>query len=168
MNGFSLRARALTLAGGSMAALLVAFYAQFFGGLAPCVLCIYQRWPYAAAILLALLAAMLGPVAGGRLTRLLLRLAGLALLITAAIGVFHSGVEYGWWQGTAECGSTIGATSLADLKAALESAPVVRCDQTQWSLLGISIAGYNVLYALGLAVVCLVGLSQADADRSRR
>lgn len=168
MTGYGLRARALTLAGGSLAALLVAFYAQFIGGLVPCVLCLYQRWPYGVAIVLALIAAALGPVGGGVLARWLLRLAGLALLVTAGIGVFHAGVEWRWWQGTAECGNMVSATSLTDLKAALEAAPVVRCDQTQWSFLGISIAGYNVLYAVGLMLVTLIGLRHADADRSRR
>ncbi|MFD2263298.1 disulfide bond formation protein B [Lacibacterium aquatile] len=168
MTSFGLRARAFTLAGGSLTALLVAFLSQIVGGLQPCILCLYQRWPYVIAIAFALIAGIFGPSGNGKIARLFLMLAGLALLTTAGIGVFHVGVEHGWWTGTAECGNMIQAGSIEDLRAAINNAPVVRCDQAQWTLLGISIAGYNVLYAVGLAIICLFGATQADADRSRR
>jgi len=168
MTAFGLRARAFTLAGGSLTALLVAFLSQYIGGLQPCVLCLYQRWPYVIAIALSLIAGIFGPAGNGKIARLFIWLSGLALLVTAGIGVFHVGVEHGWWTGTQECGNMIQAGSLDELRNAINNAPVVRCDQAQWSLFGISIAGYNVIYAVGLMLVCLIGLSSADADRSRR
>lgn len=138
-----------------------ALLSQYVGGLQPCVLCVYQRWPYVATILLGLAAGWAvrrsRRAAGG-----LLALAGLAFLIGGGVAAFHVGVEQGWWQGTSSCGATGGApASLADLKAQVLAAPVVRCDDVAWSLLGISMAGYNLLVSLALA-----GFAFATARRS--
>lgn len=134
----------------AVAALAAALLSQYWGGLAPCVLCIWQRWPYVAAIVLGVAgAALAGRPAALRAT---LALAGIAFLVSAGIGVFHVGVEQHWWQGTSECGST-GSTvgmSVEDMAAMLQAAPVVRCDEIAWELFGISMAGFNVIYA-GLA-----------------
>ena len=119
---------------------------QHLGGLHPCEMCHWQRWPHGAAILLAL-GAMLSPLAAPR-TRALTLLAALAIAVSGAIGVFHAGVEYGWWEGLTTC-STSGAVTLD----AILSAPVIRCDQVQWSLLGISLAGYNALLSFGAAAL---------------
>ncbi len=125
------------LLGGALAS-------QYIGGLYPCEMCHWQRWPHAAAILLAL-GAMLSPLAAPR-TRSLTLLAALAIAISGAIGVFHAGVEYGWWEGITTC-TAGGATSLEDIL----SVPLVRCDQVQWSLLGVSLAGFNAIISLGAA-----------------
>lgn len=144
---------------GSLAALGMAFASQYMGGLPPCILCIYQRWPYGVAVLLGISAALLARAAPTRATTraasLLLALAGLAIWVSGGIGAFHVGVEQGWWQGTAECGSQISITSVEALRQALTAAPVVRCDQVPWSLFGISIAGYNLLYAALLGALTL-------------
>ena len=116
---------------------------QYLGGLYPCEMCYWQRWPHGAAILLAI-AAFLLP---GR-ARLLSALAALAIAVSGAIGVFHAGVEYGWWQGLTRC-TAGGALSLDDLL----NVPLVRCDQVQWSLLGISMAGWNAILSLGSAAL---------------
>ena len=116
---------------------------QFIGHLQPCELCVWQRWPHAAAIALALLAFV---VPGRPLKLLLVLLAGLAIGVSGAIGVFHAGVEYHWWRGLPHC-SNIGG-SLADLMRA----PVVSCDVPQWTLLGISLAGFNALFSLAGAI----------------
>jgi disulfide bond formation protein DsbB len=121
---------------------------QFIGHLQPCELCIWQRWPHAAAIALALLAF----VAPGRPLKLLLvLLAGLAIAVSGAIGVFHAGVEYHWWEGLPHCSGTGG--SLADM---MRAAVVVRCDVAQWTFFGISLAGFNALFSLAGAVAILV------------
>src|SRR5690606_37216698 len=86
-------------------ALAAAFAFQHLGGLAPCILCIWQRYPYAIAIGLGALAFALAGRPG--VARALIALAGLVLLADAAIAAFHVGVEQGWWQGTAGCGSTL-------------------------------------------------------------
>lgn len=150
--------------------LLVALGAEHIGGLAPCPLCIWQRWPYAAALLLGLA----GFAAGGRpaLLRALLALAALAFLASAAIAAFHVGVEQGWWQGTAACGGGVAGAGLsaAELAAALLEAPAVRCDRVAWSLFGISMAGYNFLYATaaGLAALRLAARRGEGAEHGRK
>jgi len=137
-----------------VAALAAASFAQYVGGLAPCPLCLWQRYPYGVAIVLGVIALLLTdrPVAG----RAVLALAGLAILTSAGIAVFHVGVERHWWAGLASCSGAIDLTQPADqLAKQLMEAPVVRCDQVAWSLFGLSIASYNVLYAgaTGLATL---------------
>ena len=123
-----------------------ALLSQYIGGLYPCEMCWWQRYPHGAAILLAL-GAMLSPLGAPR-TRTLVLLAALAIAASGAIGAFHAGVEYKWWEGITTC-TTNGATSLDDIL----SVPLVRCDQVQWSLLGISLAGFNAIFSLGGAAL---------------
>lgn len=124
-----------------------AFASQYIGGLRPCVLCIYQRYPYGVVIalgLLVLLAWRQPRIAAG-----LTVLAAIALFVDAGIAAFHVGVEQHWWQGTDECSNLIDPNlSIEDLKKALQEQPVVACDEVAWSLFGISMAGYNFLYAI--------------------
>ena len=129
-----------------------AFAFQYIGGLAPCVLCLYQRYPHAAAIVLGLLGLALARRAPG-VMRWLCVLGGLALLTSAGIGFFHVGVEHLWWEGTAECGATSMPDSLEALKAQLMNQPIVRCTDIAWEMFGISMAGYNFL--LSAAAGCL-------------
>ena len=92
---------------GSAGLLAGAFGFQYLGGMAPCELCLWQRWPHAAAVLIGVLALMIG----GRLWALLGMAAALA---TAGIGVFHVGVEQKWWEGLASCtGNSIAGISTA-------------------------------------------------------
>lgn len=119
---------------------------QYIGGLYPCEMCYWQRWPHGAAILLAL-GAIVSPIGAPR-TRPLVLLAALAIAISGAIGVFHAGVELEYWEGITRCTAT-GATSLEDIM----KVPLVRCDQVQWSLFGISMAGWNAIFSLGGAAL---------------
>lgn len=146
----------LAAAGGSLALLAGAFGFQHIGGLAPCEMCLWQRWPHAAAVLIGLIALVLP----GRL----LPLAGAcSALATASIGVFHSGVERGWWQGPTTCTSgPVGGLSAEDLMAQIMAAPLVRCDEVPWELFGLSMASWNALASLGLA---MLWLRAARADR---
>ena len=123
-----------------------AMLSQYIGGLYPCEMCIRQRWPHGIAILLAL-AALASPIDAPR-TRPLVLLAALAIAVSGAIGVYHAGVEYKLWEGITTC-TTNGATSLNDIL----SVPLVRCDQVQWSLFGISLAGFNAIFSLGGAAL---------------
>lgn len=148
----------------SLFALGAAFAFQHIGGLAPCILCIWQRYPYGVAIALGVAAFLLA--GKPQAARALIALVGLVLLVDAAIAAFHVGVEQKWWQGTAECGGNLSAgISAGDLKAQLLAAPVVRCDEVPWSLFGISMAGYNFLLA---AVSGLAALAWAFKYRSVR
>ena len=126
-----------------------ALLSQYVGGLYPCEMCYWQRWPHGAAILLAL-AAVFSPLESRR-TRPLVLLSALAIAISGAIGVYHAGVEVGWWEGITHCTAT-GAASLQDIM----SVPLVRCDQVQWAFLGISMAGWNAILSLGGAALILL------------
>lgn len=114
-------------------------------------MCHWQRWPHYAAIALALLAFA---TRGRPVSRALVLLAALAILVSGAIGVFHAGVEYRWWQGFTQCTAAIGgASSAAETLEQIWAAPTVRCDAIQWSLFGISLAGWNAIFSLSGALV---------------
>ena len=134
---------------GSLGSLLAALYFQYVVGLAPCPLCIWQRWPHLVAVLLGALGLLVG---GGRLIP---ALGGLAALTSAGIGVFHVGVEQKWWEGLASCSAgSISGVSTADLlNPAVDVAQVVRCDEIPWQMLGVSMAGWNVLASVALAMI---------------
>jgi disulfide bond formation protein DsbB len=142
------RANALALA---IPALLMAgaLGSQAFGGLYPCEMCYWQRWPHEVAIALSLLAFFLKSPARAAV----LLLAALAIIVSGGIGIFHAGVEYGWWPGFTTCTSP-GSGSLADIMAA----PMIRCDVPQWTLFGVSLAGFNALFSIagGLGVLLLL------------
>lgn len=130
---------------------------QYVGGLQPCILCIYQRYPYAVAIALSLTAlALAGRKEGVPLSRLLVYACGAVFLAGMVVAAFHVGVEQHWWEGTAECGVTRAPETLEELRAMLKVQPVVRCDQVPWSLFGISMAGYNVIVSALLAAFCAI------------
>lgn len=157
----TLRARALMVFTASAAILLTAFAFQHIGGLQPCILCWWQRYPYFVTIVLALVAVAVAPQRKPA-AAILLGLCGLAFLVGAGIAAFHVGVEQHWWQGTAECGANFGpAGSIEELRRRLEGQAMVRCDAIAWSLFGISMAGYNFLLSLGLAVFALAGARSA-------
>ena len=119
-----------------------ALSSQYLGGLHPCEMCYWQRWPHGAAILLAGLAFT--ATADSARSRSLTLLAALAIAISGAIGVYHAGVERGIFEGLTACTAT-GSATLQDIL----STPLVRCDQVQWSFLGISMAGWNAILSLG-------------------
>jgi disulfide bond formation protein DsbB len=142
------RARLLAL-GVPLALLGGALLSEYVGKLYPCEMCWWQRYPHGIAILLAL-AALLSPVTAPR-TRVLVWLAAIAIAVSGAIGVYHAGVEYGFWEGLTTC--TASAATLEDIM----KVPLIRCDQVQWSLLGISLAGFNAIFSLaGAAVIALL------------
>jgi disulfide bond formation protein DsbB len=125
---------------------------QYAGDLAPCPLCIRQRYPHGFAIALAALSLALPPKGA----RIALALAGLSLLAGIVIGIDHAGIEYGWWPGSAECTpATPAPGSLAELNAQLASPAPPRCDAPAWTLFGVSLAGYNVLFSAPLAALAL-------------
>jgi disulfide bond formation protein DsbB len=153
------RTQLVLIAGlGSAAILGGAFAFQYLGGLAPCQLCLWQRWPHAAAIGVMILALFLPG-------RALPFLGMLAALTTAGIGMFHVGVEYQWWEGLASCsGNSIAGLSVNDLlNPDVAIAAPIRCDAVAWSLFGISMAGWNVILSLGLAGVWAIAAGKRAA-----
>lgn len=127
-----------------------ALVSQYGFGLHPCEMCYWQRWPHQAAIVLAALALLLR--GNDRAMRALTFLAAIAIAISGAIGVFHAGVEYGLWEGLTTCSSgASGPISLSDIMAA----PITRCDVPQWTLAGVSLAGFNAIFSFGAAALVL-------------
>ncbi|QKS01261.1 disulfide bond formation protein B [Sphingomonas sp. CL5.1] len=151
MNRSQRLARAIALL--LPAALLAgAWGSQLIGGLHPCEMCHWQRWPHYAAVV----AAALAFVVPGRSVRLTL-VAGAAALIAVSgmIGIFHAGVEYHWWQGITACSTSVTGEGIStdEMLRRILAAPVVRCDAAQWRLFGISLAGFNAIFSLGGAGV---------------
>lgn len=141
----------LLAAAGSAALLAGAFAFQYIGGLAPCHLCILQRYPHGAAVAIGAVALL---IPGTLLGRLLPWAGALAALTTAGYGAYHTGVERKWWAGPDTCTSgPIGQLSAKDLLAQIQAAPVVQCDQVAWQMLGLSMASWNMLAALVLVVI---------------
>ena len=123
---------------------------QYIGGLTPCEMCHWQRWPHYAAVALALGAFAYRPAA-----RLLVLLAALAIIISGAIGIYHAGVELGMFEGVTQCTAQVAAGSAKDALAAILAAPIVRCDQVQFAFLGISMAGWTAILSLGFGGIIL-------------
>ncbi len=116
-----------------------AYISQYGFGLYPCEMCWWQRYAHFAAIALAVTAF----AAKGQ--RSMVWLAGLAILTSGVIGLFHAGVEYKWWPGFTRCASLV--ASGGDPLAAIMAAPPISCDQPQWTLMGVSLAGFNFLFS---------------------
>ena len=134
------------------AALLAgAFGSQYLGGLYPCEMCWWQRYAHFAALVPAAL-AFTAPAESSR-TRMLVLLAALAIAVSGAIGVYHAGVELKIFEGFTTCTANTKGGSMADIFKQIAAAPLVRCDQVQWSFLGISMAGWNAILSLGGASV---------------
>lgn len=148
----------LIAASGSLALLLGAWGFQYIGGLAPCAMCIWQRWPHAVAV-------AAGAV-GLALPSALIYLIGAASAATSSgIGLYHTGVERGWWEGPTTCTSgAIDNLSPQELMDQILTAPLVRCDDVPWDLFGLSMASYNAIISAGLV---LIWLAAARATRNQ-
>jgi disulfide bond formation protein DsbB len=147
----------MLLAGAGSAAMLAgAFAFQYIGGLAPCAMCLWQRWPHAVAVVIGLLALLLP-------ARALAWLGALAALTTAGLGVFHTGVERGWWEGPSTCTSgSVAGVSPEQLLNQILAAPVVRCDEVAWEMLGLSMASWNAVASLALALIWVAAATRRD------
>jgi disulfide bond formation protein DsbB len=125
---------------------------QYWGGLAPCELCVLQRWPWAAAIAISLVGLIAGSRAG--LPWVALTLA-IVFAFGAAFAFYHVGVEQHWFAGPSACTARGGgAMTLDDMKQQILGTQPVLCDRVQWSLFGVSMAGWNFLASFGMAAIC--------------
>jgi disulfide bond formation protein DsbB len=137
-----------------------AFGSQYFGGLYPCEMCWWQRYAHMAALVPAAL-AFTAPAQSAR-ARAFVLLAALAIAMSGAIGVYHAGVEAKIFQGFTTCTATAHGGTNAELLNQIIHAPILRCDQVQWSFLGISMAGWNAILSLGgAALIVLLSLKAA-------
>src|SRR5439155_20146806 len=136
----------LALLGGALGS-------QYLGGLYPCEMCYWQRWPHGVAIVFAAL-AFTAPANSSR-SRMLTLLAALAIAVSGAIGVYHAGVEAKVFQGFTTCTALATGGSTADMLKQITHPPLLRCDQVQFRFLGISMAGWNAILSLGGAAAIL-------------
>lgn len=141
-----------------------ALLSQYWGGLTPCELCLLERWPWWAAIALAAVAWLAGkkitPTAAGVLL-------AIVFVAGAGLGFYHVGVEQHWFTGPTACtASGTAAASVDALRAQLLGKQAVMCDQVQWSLFGISLAGWNFLTSLALAVFCIAAVCRPGIKRA--
>nr|WP_208411861.1 disulfide bond formation protein B [Sphingomonas naasensis] len=131
------------------AALLAGAWGSQLFGLVPCEMCHWQRWPHYAAVAVAALA--FAPL-GRPVQMLFVLFAGVLIAVSGAIGVFHAGVEYHWWQGITACTAPVSHGDAMDLLNEALRRPLIRCDAPQWTLFGISLAGFNAILSLAGAV----------------
>ena len=139
----------------ALATILSALFFQYAVGLNPCKLCLVQRQPYYVAIPLGL-ALLLVPV-GERWRRVGLFAMAAIFLVSAGLGAYHAGVEWGFWPGPSDCGGAAPAAAggVGEFMRQLETARVVSCTEAAWRFLGLSMAGWNGLISLGLAAYAL-------------
>ncbi len=153
------RAASALLFAACAAALGTAYAAQYWGGLEPCPLCLYQRVPYAVA------GALAGAALVARAPRgvaLLLLLAAAAFLVNSGIAFYHVGVENHWWASAVCADDAPAIASVEDLRRALSRPPPKPCDTVDWTLFGISMASYNMVASLGLAAFAFAAAARAQ------
>ncbi len=130
----------------SFLALGIAYLFEFFGGIKPCALCIYQRFPHMIIIGLCIIGILF--VKKEKPAAIITGISALLFFIGAGIASFHVGVEHHWWQGTTGCGAELKGTSIEALRSQLLKIPITRCDEVSWSLFGLSLAGYNAIISI--------------------
>jgi disulfide bond formation protein DsbB len=158
-GGVPVARAAIVVAVVGAAALLGAWFFQYVIGLSPCPLCMEQRVAYYFVIPLAAMVALGVSVgASPKVIQLAMVAIAIGMLWNAGLGVYHSGVEWKWWPGPQECTGNPNFGNVNDLQEQLKHMVLVRCDEAQWRFLGLSLAGYNALISLGMAVVALWGV----------
>ncbi|HZS82382.1 MAG TPA: disulfide bond formation protein B [Stellaceae bacterium] len=153
----------LLLASGAVVGAALLF--QYAGGFAPCELCLYERWPYYAVVVVSMIGLSSGNASA---MRALVALCGLIFLAGAGLSFYHVGVEQHWFAGPSACtGSAGGADTIEALKAQLMKLQPVKCDEPAWTLFGISLAGFNLLASLLLLAFCLAAWRRLGRRRLR-
>lgn len=153
------RAAALAILAVAVLAVGGALVFEHGFGYVPCMLCLWQRWPYYVGAVLALVAALLALKGQDGGARLILVVIAILFLGGAGLGAFHAGVEWGFWPGPTSCaGANAAPSSAGGLLDQMRNVRIVPCDQAAWRLFGISLAGYNALISAALAGVALTGV----------
>jgi disulfide bond formation protein DsbB len=147
----------------SVAVLGAALLSQYWGGLAPCELCLLERWPWWVAIAIAAVSYLTGDRLAPQIPALLL---AIVFLVGAGLGFYHVGVEQHWFAGPTACtAGGAAATSVDALRAQLVGKQPVMCDEVQWSLFGVSLAGWNMIASAVLAAACVEAARRARRMR---
>jgi disulfide bond formation protein DsbB len=149
------------------AVLGTALISQYRGGLIPCELCLLQRWPWAAAIVAAIVVVLVGSRTALPLAALLF---GAIFAVSAAFASYHVGVEQHWFAGPSTCtASGAGhAKTIEEMRELILKSAPVQCDQVQWSLFGVSMAGWNLVGSLTMLACCIaVARRRGDARQAK-
>ena len=149
-----LRFSPLIIAQAGIGALFVAYYAEVVHQLEPCILCIYQRVPFALVIVFGL-TGIFRPA----LLKWVLLFAGIVFLVGSGIAIYHVGVEQHWWASSCT-GGLVSKLSTTSLLQELQKKPIKPCDELEWALFGVSMAIYNVFYSLALSIFCFLGVNE--------
>ena len=146
--------RGLCFTGAISACLLGgAFAFEYLGGLMPCIMCIWQRWPHAIIIVAALIGLR------GITPATMMGLIAITAAVSIGLGGYHAGVEWHLWQGPGGCTASLETNmAVTDLVDQLLVTPVVRCDEVAWSFLGISMAGWNVIFSMDILLIALLAM----------
>jgi disulfide bond formation protein DsbB len=149
----------------SVAVVGTALLSQYVGGLYPCELCLYERWPYYTAIVVTALALLIGKA---RLATMVVALSVLIFAAGSALAFYHVGVEQRWIQGPTACTGDLGQTSSPEaLLQALQGREPVQCDVVQWSFHGITLAGLNLAISLSLMGYALWAVTRPRRSKWR-
>ena len=151
----------LTLAAAAL--LGGAWYFQLVLGLLPCKLCLEQRWPHYAALGLGSLLLLAMLAGASRVARPGLMLLTVIFAISVMMGSYHAGVEWGWFLGPSDCGgaSVPAAGSMQDFMKQLQTTRVVSCTDAAWRFAGLSLAGWNAVVSLALALWASIAVARA-------
>ncbi len=152
------------LLAASVVVLGTALVSQYVGGLQPCELCLYERWPYDAVIVLTILALLSGKASLGRIA---LILSALIFAASTVLAAYHVGVEQHWITGPTACTGGLDANSPEALMQKLQGREPVQCDQVQWSFLGVSLAGLNLAVSLALFAFSIGAVTTSYRGRRR-
>jgi disulfide bond formation protein DsbB len=158
-------AAALVLA-AAVATIGGAYVFEYALGYVPCPLCLMQRKPYYVAMAIALAAAL---VPSRTLARGGLAALALVLVVSAGLGVYHAGVEWGLWLGPSDCAGSPApaAGSVTDFMQSLQKTRVVSCTEAAWRFLGLSLAGWNVVISLALAAFAALAAARPGGSARR-
>ena len=140
----------ITLASVSSLVLILGAYSfEFIGGFSPCKLCYLQRYPHFLVILIF-------PLFYFFPGRILIFVGIVSMLASTVLAFYHVGVEQKYWPGPNSCTtSSIEGLTTDQLLDQIMSAPLVRCDEIVWDLIGISMAGWNALISFCLFLIWL-------------
>ena len=143
----------------SAVALGTALSSQYWGGLLPCELCYLERWPWGIAITVSLVALLVG---GRKALPGVAVATAIVFAASVAIAFYHVGVEQRWFAGPTACtAQDIGAMTLEEMKRQILATAPVQCDKVQWSLLGVSLAGWNCLASFVMASISVTVFMRA-------
>nr|WP_255599341.1 disulfide bond formation protein B [Hasllibacter sp. MH4015] len=138
---------------GSLALFLGALAFEYIGGLLPCAMCLWQRWPHRIAIGLALVGVMVP-------NAIIAWLGALSMVVNAGISLLHTGVERAWWQGPQVCGASaaqdLGSLSVDELFDTTSGPQLVLCNEAAWTFAGLSMASWNGIFCLILAAIWIM------------